>query len=356
MPKVKRHKESGLAAKIKANQKPGTDDIQIGNGLSTGEKIQVASMVSAAAIVSTLSFLLQGFIPFGMLTAVIAEPGIGKSAFVLFGLVRSVVTGCDWFNGMSGPPPGYVLWCGTENDVAITLDRMKKWAIPLDRILLPFADDPLKSIDLENPEHLELIETIINDHQIMLVVIDSLRGAQGGDENNSRIGKITAMVAGIAERTGAAIVVVHHTRKLAVDEEITANSSRGSNAIQATCRSQIGIDRPDPNSKRCRVRVLKENLGLAPTPVGFEVTNSGLVFGPAPARLQKTSAKSQAADWLLSRMKPGKSYLASAILAEAIECGHSERTIRKAATELLGVKPKQKRDGGHVIGWLWRLP
>lgn len=359
MPKRIKRKKGSLAAVLKAKQKPGTDVIDIGNGLDNvhgEEEFSSATLADAASVVSGVRYLVRGWIPFGMLTGLVAEPGVGKSAFALGALLKPVVTGCDWFTGMRGPEAADVALIDTESSLAITVQRAKDWNIPTGRIRLPFEDDPLRSVSLTDSEHLERIENLICHYRTPLVLVDSLRGAHSDDENNSRVGRVLQSLAGIAERTHAAVVIVHHTRKLSVDEEITANSSRGSNAILAMFRSQLGIDHPDPNSKRCRIRVLKENLGLAPAPVGFEVTNEGLTFGPAPERPRKNSAKADAGDWLLSRMKPGKSYLASAILTEAIECGHSERTLRKAATEILGIKPKQKREGGQVKGWLWRLP
>ncbi|MGZ7274461.1 AAA family ATPase, partial [Streptococcus pyogenes] len=87
----------------------------------------------------------------------------------------------------------------------------------------------------------------------------SLRGAHDGDENCSRVGKLVKRLVGLAERTGCAVVLIHHTRKLGQGEAVSANASRGSNAILAMVRSQIGIDKPDPKSDWCRVQMLKEN-------------------------------------------------------------------------------------------------
>ena len=374
MPKIddspsKRHVTANSKPKSRVNQqlsklpirRSGTDEIEIASGLPVpGEKKQIelttAMMSDAAKVIANVRYLLRQWIAYGMLTGVIAEPGIGKSAWVLYALVRVIVTGCNWFNEMKGPAKsGHVLWCGTENDIAITLQRMRDWKIPMGKIVLPF-EDPLATINLLLTEHLERIEQLIVFYKIKLVVIDSLRGSHDDDENNSRVGRVLKELSAIAERTGAAIVVVHHTKKLMADEEITANSSRGSNVILAMMRSQIGIDKPDPKSKWCRVRVLKENLGIAPKPVGFQVTSTGLEFGAVPERPRKQTQKDDAADWLRQRMMPGKTYKASAIESEAEQVGHSIRTVRKAAAEKLGIKPKQVRNNGKIVGWTWKLP
>ena len=175
-----------------------------------------------------------------------------------------------------------MLWLATENDMAITLQRMRDWKIPLDRLLLPFKIDPLRAVNLMDGEHLKLIEALVNAHRTPLVVVDSLRGSHDGDENCSRVGAVLQSIAAIAERTKAAAVIVHHTRKLAARRRYRAETPpEAATPSWPSCGSQIGIDRPDPQSKWCRVRVLKENLGLAPKPVGFRVTKDGLEIGPA---------------------------------------------------------------------------
>lgn len=315
-------------------------------------------MEDAAKLVAGVKFLLKGWIPFGMITGIVAEPGVGKSAFTLYGIVRPILTGCDWFDNSKGTgKPGCALWCGTENDIAITIDRMKKWGVPAKQLLLPFKDDPLMAVNLTDSRHLERIEAIVEKYKPRAVVVDSLRGGHDGDENNSRVGSVMQALSGMAERTRTAVIVVHHTKKLMVDEEITANSSRGSNAILAMMRSQIGIDRPDPESKSCRVRVLKENLGIRPTPVGFDISETGLLFGSAPERphKEKSSKRLGAEDWLRMNMVPGQWYPSQEVERNAAAFEFKGSTLQRAMdalciTQEAGNKVKE----GKV--WKSRLP
>lgn len=319
-------------AEMVRNRPSGTDVIKIGSGEPV--EVQGATMADAAKLIDGLKYLVKGWIPFGMVTGLVAEPGVGKSAFALW-LARSIVTGNDWFDGSRGPEkPGRVLWCPTENDMAITLDRIRKWGIPMDRIILPFKDDPLKPINLLDDSHLALIESLVNKYRTKAVFIDSLRGGHDGDENSSRVGKVLQGLAGIAERTKAGFEVVHHTRKLTVEEEITANSSRGSNAILAMMRSQIGFDKPDAKSPWVRVRMLKENLGLRPPAVGFQFLDDGLEFGPAPTKPRKETKKNEAEDWLRKWMEPGKWYLAKELMDAAKRFEFSENAIQRAREDI----------------------
>ena len=192
---------------------------------------------------------------------------------------------------------------------------------------MPFADDPLQPICLTNPEHIDRIEAILENDRPSLVVIDSLRGSHSDDENSSRVSAVLQTLAALAEQSGVAFVVVHHTRKMHRDETIDANSSRGSNAITALARSQLAIDKPDPNSDWCRVRVLKENLGLKPQPVGFLITATGLQFGQAPAKPRTETAKDRARQFLEANMRAGVWYSAKSLLQDAEQNGLSPESI-----------------------------
>ncbi len=122
-----------FAAYVKSHLRPGTDDVVIGPDVPAPgvdeERIQTATMADAAKVVAGIRYLVRGWVPFGNLTGVVAEPGVGKSAFALYGLARPIITGCNWFTGANGPgKPGHVLWCATENDkVRENLKRIKMY-------------------------------------------------------------------------------------------------------------------------------------------------------------------------------------------------------------------------------------
>jgi len=313
-------------------------------------------MADVMKMVDGIRYLVRGWIAYAMLTMILGPPGVGKSAFVLYGLVRTLIMdGLNWFNRMKGPAKrGYVLWCDTEGTAAITIQRIKDWGLPPQRIKVPFEDDPLRSINLEDKSHLDRIEAVVNRYGIRLVVIDSLRGAHSGDENNSRVAEVLQGLATIAERTKAAILVVHHTRKIHPDEEISADSSRGSNAITAMVRSQLAIDKPDEDSEWRRVQMLKENLGLKPRPIGFRVHDKGLEFGQAPERPRKPTRRDDAEDWLQEQMEPGCWYPAKPLLDAATDTGFSTNAVQRARESLGIVKPNNVRKDGK--SWRWRLP
>jgi hypothetical protein len=342
---------------IRKRRKFGTDEIVIGSSSpAPGNEVQAGSMADVMQRVDGIKYLVKDWIPFAMLTMIVAPPGIGKSAFALFALARPIVMGdLFWFNGMKGPiKPSYVLWCDTEGSAAITVQRIKDWGLPAERIKVPFNDDPLRPINLSDAEHIAQMKALIVKYRIHLVVIDSLRGAHNGDENSSRVAEVLQNLASIAEETKAAIVVIHHTRKIHVDEEMSADCSRGSNAIIAMVRSQLGIDKPNKDSEWCRLQMLKENLGLKPRPIGFCVSSKGLEFGIAPEKPRKETQRDKAEDWLRDYMRPGKWYPAAELLDDAKQFGYSPNAMQRAR-ELIGiVKPTHVRKFGKT--WKWQLP
>ena len=138
----------GLGRRLEQLRKPGSDVVPIGSsktGVPGEERFETASMADVMKLVSGIRYLVKDWIPFGMATMLVAEPGVGKSAFALYGLVRPIITGANWFNGSKGPPkPGHVLWCDTEGTAAITSQRLHDWGLPPDRIKVPFMDEPLR--------------------------------------------------------------------------------------------------------------------------------------------------------------------------------------------------------------------
>ncbi len=335
----------------------GTDEIVVGESVTqTEDDVEAATMEDAAQLVDSVKYLVRGWIPFGMVTGVVAEPGVGKSAFALW-LARSVMTGLPWFNGSGGPTnPSSVLWCPTENDMAITMSRMNDWGIPRSRMLMLYKADPLYSVCLTEEKDLARVVAFIGKYRPLLVVIDSLRGAHNEDENNSKVGQVMQKLCAIAESTKVAVVVVHHSSKLLPDADLNANSSRGSNAIAAYMRSMIGVDKPDPKSKWSRLRVLKENLGIAPEPVGMLVGSDGLEFGPAPRKPKREKAADTAEEWLRQKLQPGKSYPADEVLAEGQAACHQPKQVH-AAKKQLGIKPRQVWNAEAKKNlWVWSLP
>lgn len=295
-------------------------------------------------------FLVNDWIPLGMVTMLFAEGGTGKSGFAL-GLVGSLVTCGTWFSGQPVPEPGRAVWIDTEGAAGLTASRVQAWGLPKDRIVITGRKgERFETFSLESDADMAVLESYVRRTAARLVVIDSLSGGHGRDENSTQVGLIVKRLALLAEGTGCAVVVVHHSRKLSPGQAITANDARGSNSQVAMIRSQIGMDKPDPDGKWVRVLMLKENLGLAPEPFGFRMTTAGPVYGPPPGKPRRDKEVAFAERLLRAVLPPGE-WVPSKTLDDAMARADVGETAYGKARKLLGVE--KKNDGR---GWLTRLP
>lgn len=350
--------------------KVGVDDFVVANGIEVfrdliDPPISAFTMADARKIVNSITYLVPAAVPFGMITGVVGPAGHGKSAFVLGSLVRDYVLGAEtWFNGtINTNQPGKILMCDTDNNMALNLERLEEWQIPDELLVLPFEGlNCCDSICLDNAEHLLLIERKIKENNCRLVIVDTLRGAHGGDENDSKIEAKLKSLADIAGRTNSAIVVVHHTKKPKPGEKLTANSSRGSSAIVAKFKSQLGVEKTseDPNDTVIKIEMLKRNIKGRWDPVAFEITDDGLRSVPVPAATSNyhQTDKGEAKSWLLVNMERGKEYHSKELMLAAKNMeGIQEHTLRRAYKALNGVTPWQARnEQGFADKWMWKLP
>lgn len=251
----------GIArAWLKSNELNRPDEVEIGAGVEYTDdpRDETASWEDVAKVVDGIKWLLKGWVPYGMLSGIIAEPKAGKSAWVLWNLVRPLITAEVWFTGQRPfAEPRDVLWIDTEGSIGLNLERMKQWGLPLPRVKVPFPDDPFRRIDLNDSGHVQRIGDVICKYKTPLVVVDSYRGSHGKDENSSLSGSALSNLADIVQRTHAAAHVIHHTGKLAAGTEINANSARqqrlpGDGALLARHRPPRPAERlaPCPGSRR----------------------------------------------------------------------------------------------------------
>lgn len=303
------------------------------------------------AALPNVRFLWKPFIPRGMVSMIIAAPGLGKTAFALGALVRAVVKPCRWPDGKTGPAKaGKVMYVDTECTQAVVADRLRVWNIAADRIILP-KRDVLDTLKIDDDDDVDILRETVRVHKPEMVVIDSLRGSHRMDENNSGVVEVMESLAALARDSNVAIVVVHHTRKVFAGEKVTADTARGSNALTAIPRSVIAMDKPDSKSEWIRVSVVKSNVAKLPEPFGVLIKATGLQFGPAPVpskEEKEPSALDKAMEFLKAFLAK-KPRLAKDAYEAAGKQGIAAATLRRARKELGVVTPK----GGKST---WSLP
>ena len=202
-------------------------------------------------------------LPMKCCTAFISEGGAGKSTLILDCMLH-VAAGLH-FLGMP-VKQGRVVYLSAEDDQEEVWRRVQK-------LLRKFeSEDATRAL-----RNFSLIDAVgaayqfvgkdaggmvrvgkIVDHiaaaagQAVLIAIDTLSRVNGGEENSNEV--MSRVVAGcerIAQRTGAAVVILHHTAKSAAREGIAdLHSGRGGSALGDNARSVMRLMPARPEDVR----------------------------------------------------------------------------------------------------------
>lgn len=290
----------------------------------------------------------------GLLTLVAGKPGEGKSALMLR-VAATFLLGWNWpddtpFDGQAGK----VLWCESEAAQAINLERAKAWGLPLDQLLTVWPD-PRDDVQLDKIDHREAVEKMAHRDDVKLIIVDSLKGAHGGDENSSAMMETCKWLAELARDTGKPVLLSHHLRKRGILDlagKITLDRIRGSSAIVQTTRVVWAVDAPDTGYEESkRLSVIKSNLARFPEPVGFTIGDEArLVFGDAPEAPRKETQTDKAVDLLRALLTSGP-VTANDVRDETDEAGISWATVSRAK-KILGIVPVRDADNKRC----WSLP
>jgi hypothetical protein len=186
-------------------------------------------------------WLVDGVLDIGGMSIPYGASGEGKTFFATHVAV-CIATGRPFYG--RDVAQGGVLYIAAENprSVKMRLLALKKHHGIGDNVPLGIIEQP---VDLVHPQSdAQAVVDLVKDFErqtgtgIRLVVIDTLaRTTAGADENSAK--DMTAFVArcdGIRERTGAHIMVVHHSGK---DE---SKGARGHSSLRAATDTEILID------------------------------------------------------------------------------------------------------------------
>jgi hypothetical protein len=364
---------ANVASSVQVLELPGLPEkgdtsTWLDNGGDPGELIALANEAPTAAewltdvqsstwddldrILGPIRWAWRGWLPLGFLVILAAEEGKGKSSLLLR-IASTFLRGDPWPDGDEyAGAAGKVVWCEAEASQAVNLERAKVWGLPTSDILHPLAN-PLEGIRLDNEEHRTAIKAIALRSDVRLVVVDSLRGAHGRDENSSETAAITIWLAELARDTTKPVILTHHLRKrgiLDLADKVSLDRLRGSSAITQTARVVWAIDSPDPNSPEDRrLSVIKNNLARFPEPIGFRIDDTGLVFGDAPEPPRQETQLDRATDLLQALLGDGP-MPSTDLETEAQGAGISWSTMNRAK-DRLGIVARRKDDR-----WYWALP
>jgi hypothetical protein len=188
------------------------------------------------------TWLIEPLLPTAGSVLLYGDPKVGKS-FAALQLASALAAGEDWL-GFHIPASKTVSYIQLDTPRSLWASRVEALSGSLNGLaqLLLGDRESLQTwpFDILNPSHEALLSAIVREHEPDVVIIDTLREAHSGDENDS-----TAMQAVIAHLTAAvkpaALILVSHSRKSNPEFGYDLmNDNRGSNYIvgrmDAICR------------------------------------------------------------------------------------------------------------------------
>jgi len=216
-------------------------------------------------------------IPFGKLTILDGDPGLGKTALTL-DLAARVSRGAPLPDDPEAPwPAAHVLLVNAEDGAGDTIrprldaagaDVSRCHGFPLDHV-------PIL------PEGLPHLADAIHRHHAALTIIDPLMAVLGPTIDaykDQSVRRVLLGLASLAESTKSAIVVVRHLTKQSGPKALYRGG--GSIAFSAAARATMILGtEPDPDAPDAEplraLAVIKQNLTQKPPTLRFRVLPSG---------------------------------------------------------------------------------
>lgn len=312
-------------------------------------------------------------VPLGKVTVLDGDPGLGKSTITL-DLAARVSSGRPMPGERIGRPPAGVVLLSAEDGLDDTI-RPRLDAAGAD-VSLVFARTAVGSL-IEGhlpalPDDIATVEADAVETGAALIVVDPLMAFLAPGVNAHRdqdVRRALAPLAAMAERTGAAVLVVRHLNKSGKSDALY----RGGGSIgiigAARCGLMVAVD-PDDESQ-CVLAVTKSNLGAMPAALSYrlvadpgtqvaridwgrETTHTARALLAIPVEDGVQSAVDEAIAVLAEILQSGPVRVAT-VRAQTRSAGISDRTLDRAKSRL-GVTTHhfgRPGDGGY---WEWALP
>jgi hypothetical protein len=312
-----------------------------------------ATLADVARVVSAQPWLWKGWLALGVLNAVAADPGVGKTRFGL-DLARRLWFGLGWPDGQLATLPAgtRTLWVQGDRNFAEMLQAARDFGLPDDAVALGSGpDDPFGSLDMDDPATLVALGGRIKAAAVPLAIIDTV--GMTTSRNLSRPDEAREFFAPILElcqKTGVALLGLTHLSK---DKEALGRR------IVEKARVVIKMTQPDPEGQLDRRRLWVDKTAIVKPPaLGITMGNAGNDYdanppkepdpvpkrrGPAPEKLEECKT------WLATQLTPNPTRV-SAIRKAADQATYGASTLY-AARDALGVAEYEL--GGRK--W-WKLP
>jgi len=310
-------------------------------------KIVTMSDVQAERV----EWLWEPYIPCGKISIIQGDPGEGKTTMAL--AVAAAVTTGGSLPGNGCTVPASVIFQTAEDGLADTIKpRLEQLGADCGRVHV--IDEGERSLSLSD----ERIEQAIVKMDAKLFILDPIQAYLGGSDMHSANGvrPLMKQLAGVAERTGCAVVVIGHLNKKGGKSQYRG---LGSIDIYAAARSVLTVGRISDDENTRAVVHSKHNL----SPRG-----ASLAFSLDPVHgFTWQGERDITIDELLGGTKKPESQFAKArrLIEMALARGPVPAADMFQMAEEEGISPKTLNRAKDALGvhsykrgcqWFWDLP
>jgi hypothetical protein len=226
-----------------------------------------------------VDWLWHPWIAYSNLSILDGDPGRGKSTITLDLAAR---VSCGWAMppavGTVVSEPANVLLLNAEDSAETTIrPRLEAAGADLSRIHIL---DAIAQGDTDRPAvlpfDLDVMEEIIEEHKVLLVVIDPLMAYLDSDidaHKDQDIRRCLHRLMLVAERSGAAVLIVRHMNKLNAAPAIYRGG--GSIGIIGAARSALVVGKHPTEQGTCVLAPVKINLARHPMALTYTLDQHG---------------------------------------------------------------------------------
>lgn len=299
-----------------------------------------------------IKWFWEPYIPRGMITFLEGDPGVGKS-YISIQLAADVSQG----RALPGQAPSHarkepVIMFTGEEPLEVMRSRLEAAGADVELVWLSDSIFPLKEKGLAD------LEQMITETGAGLVFMDPLQSFVNADldiNNAKDMQQMLRPLAKVADKTGAAIVIIRHLRKSGGKN--AKHSGLGSISLTGIARSVIQAGETRGGNKI--LSHVKYNYSSRGPTLHYDFKDGTFRWagtwsdeehtgGQGPRASKKPSKAVQAAtDWLLTRLRDGASPMVDVIF-DGAEAGFSKDILNNAKKSIA-----VSRKIGAV--WHWEL-
>lgn len=316
-------------------------------------------------------WLWPGYIPFGKVTILDGDPGLGKSTLMI-DLAGKLSRGEPLPNGKRHTPMGTILMMGEDGAGDTIVPRLINAQADLERIGIrdTYTNDKQMEIPPAFPSDLKKLKEDIVAAQAGMVVIDPVMSYLDPDinsNNDQQVRRALMPLAMLAEETGAAIVLLRHLNKATGGSALYRGG--GSIGFVGVARSALIVAHDPDDPTRVVLASTKSNLGPPPPALNYRLT--GCVNGAARVDWEghsthtaetlvrdqgndgERTAHDEACAFLRDLLGDHLPLLADELWKQTAQAGHARNTILRAKNTIGVVIAKARTQNGK---WSWTWP